>query len=82
MEMLGWMIGCVRLSLESYDDLAFWRIAVQMTTGPNGITRNSTSDRKRWTSLPRSWPQVHQKISCGIVSIHIHVRFPVLVRLS
>ena len=70
--------GCVRLSREFHDDLAFWRIVVKMATGPNGITRNRTSDKKRWTSLPRSWPQAHRKISCGIVSIKLSVRFPVL----
>ena len=31
--------GCVRLSREFHDDLAFWRIVVEMATGPNGITR-------------------------------------------
>ena len=37
---------CVKLSREFHDDLVFWRIVVEMATGPNGITRNSTSDRK------------------------------------
>ena len=74
--------GFVRLSREFHDDLAFWRIVVEMATGRNGITRNSTSDRKRWTSLQRSWPQAHRKISCGIVSMQLRVRFPVLVRFS
>ena len=31
--------GCGRLSREFHDDLAFWRIVVEMATGPNGITR-------------------------------------------
>ena len=31
--------GCVRLSREFHDDLTFWRIIVEMATGPNGITR-------------------------------------------
>ena len=73
--------GCLRLSLEFPDDLVLWGTVVQMATGPNGITRNNTSDRERWTSLPRSRPQAHRKISCGIVSMQLRVRFPVLVRL-
>ena len=31
--------GCGRLSREFHDDLAFWRIVVEMATGPNDITR-------------------------------------------
>ena len=31
--------GCVRLSREFHDDLVFWRIVIEMATGPNGITR-------------------------------------------
>ena len=31
--------GCVRLSRELHDALAFWMIVVEMATGPNGITR-------------------------------------------
>ena len=30
--------GCVGLSREFHDDLASWRIVVEMATGPNGIT--------------------------------------------
>ena len=50
--------------------------------GAQQAERNSTSDRKRWTSLPRSWPQARRKISCGIVSMQLRVGFPVLGRLS
>ena len=28
--------GCVRLSREVHDDLVFWKIVVEMATGPNG----------------------------------------------
>ena len=31
--------GCVKLSREFHDDLAFWKIVVEMATGPNGTTR-------------------------------------------
>ena len=31
--------GRVRLSREFHDDLAFWKIVVEMATGPNGTTR-------------------------------------------
>ena len=31
--------GCVRLSREFHDDLAVWKIVVEMATGINGITR-------------------------------------------
>ena len=31
--------GCARLSREFHDDLAFWKIVVEMATGPNGTTR-------------------------------------------
>ena len=31
--------GCVRLSREFHDDLTFWKIVVEMATGPDDITR-------------------------------------------
>ena len=32
-----------------------------------GLGRNSTSNKERWTSRPRSWPQALWKVRCGIV---------------